>query len=217
MQVRDLYITHTEGSSAVYEQQLDEIAPAVGAAALWLAKWAAKRAILPGLKWLVRKIVLPGAAAYGIAQYGIDKLKDILGEEVVQMLLDNGWTIALIAALVIGGIVIKRWVGKHGEDFADRWTNSKTEEAFEESLSERQVWAKSGKKVVRKYRCTSGPRKGRTVAKMAQCFAAPDVKKRMSLKRTKARLGKRIARKARKTKRINPASMRVARLNKRGR
>jgi hypothetical protein len=214
MQVRGLYINQAELSSVVYEQQLNEIAPAVGAAAVWLVKWAARKALLPGLKWLVRKIVLPGAAAYGIAQYGIDKLKDLLGEEVVQMLLDNGWTIALIAALLVGGIVIKRWVEKHGEDFADRWANSKTEEEFEESLSERQVWAKSGKKVVRKYRCTTGQRKGRTVAKMAQCYAAPDVKKRMQLKRTKARLGKRLARKARRTKRINPASMRVARLNR---
>jgi len=87
-------------------------------------------------------------------------------------------------------------------------------ELFEESLDEKQVWARSGKKVVRKYRCTSGKRKGRTVAKPAQCFAAPDVKKRMSLKRTKARLGKRMARKAKRTKRTNPASVSVRRLNK---
>ena len=52
-------------------------------------------------------------------------------------------------------------------------------------ISERQVWAKSGTKVVRKYRCTAGARKGRTVATPSQCFAAPDVKKRMTMKRTK--------------------------------
>jgi hypothetical protein len=52
---------------------------------------------------------------------------------------------------------------------------------------------------------------------MAQCFAAPDIKKRMTLKKTKARLGGRMARKARKTKRINPASKRVQALNKRRR
>lgn len=86
-----------------------------------------------------------------------------------------------------------------------------------EVISERQVWARSGQKVVRKYRCTSGARKGRTVAEPAQCFAAPDIKKRMTLKKTKARLGARMARKARKTKRVNPASRRVAALNKRSR
>jgi hypothetical protein len=84
----------------------------------------------------------------------------------------------------------------------------------EESLDEKQVWAKSGKKVVRKYRCGSGSRKGRVVAKISQCYAAPNVKKRMQLKRTKARLGGRMARKARRTKRINPASIRVRKLNR---
>tara|TARA_B110000503_G_scaffold43763_1_gene71614 strand:- start:592 stop:897 length:306 start_codon:yes stop_codon:yes gene_type:complete len=83
-----------------------------------------------------------------------------------------------------------------------------------EELDESQVWARSGKKVVRKYRCTGGHRNGRIVAKMAQCFAAPDVKKRAQLKRTKAKFGARMARKSKKTKRVNPASVRVQRMNK---
>ena len=83
-----------------------------------------------------------------------------------------------------------------------------------QSLDEKQVWARSGKKVVRKYRCSGGQRKGRVVSNMAQCFAAPDVKKRATLKKTKARLGARMVRKARKTKRLNPASRRVQSLNK---
>lgn len=82
-------------------------------------------------------------------------------------------------------------------------------------LEEGQTWARSGKKVVRKYRCSSGPRKNRIVAKMQQCFAAPNIKARMALKKTRARLGKRIARKAKATKRRNPASIRVQRLNRR--
>ena len=84
----------------------------------------------------------------------------------------------------------------------------------EDNLDEGPTWARSGKKVVRKYRCTAGPRKNRIVSKLQQCFAAPNVKKRMALKRIKARLGSRIARKAKRTKRINPASIRVQRLNK---
>lgn len=83
-----------------------------------------------------------------------------------------------------------------------------------ENLEEGQTWARSGKKVVRKYRCSSGPRSGRIVAKIAQCFAAPDIKKRVTLKRTKARLGKRLAKKAKRTKRINPASRRVQSMNR---
>ena len=87
----------------------------------------------------------------------------------------------------------------------------------EENLEEGQTWARSGKKIVRKFRCSGGPRKGRVVAKMAQCFAAPDIKKRQTLKKTKARLGSRMIRKSKKTKRINPASKRIQSLNKRRR
>ena len=83
-----------------------------------------------------------------------------------------------------------------------------------ESLSEKQIWARSGKKVVRKFRCTTGRRKGRIVKQMAQCFAAPNIKARITLKRTRARIGGRMMRKARRTKRTNPASRRVQALNK---
>ncbi len=81
-------------------------------------------------------------------------------------------------------------------------------------LTEGMAWAKRGAKVVRKFRCTSGRRKSRIVSSPAQCFAAPDIKKRIKLKMTKARLGARMVRKAKKTKRVNPASKRVAALNR---
>jgi len=81
-------------------------------------------------------------------------------------------------------------------------------------ITEGMAWAKRGNKVVRKFRCTSGRRKGRIVAKPAQCFAAPDMKKRIKLKMTKMRLGSRMARKAKRSKKVNPASKRVAALNK---
>lgn len=82
------------------------------------------------------------------------------------------------------------------------------------SLDEKQVWARKGTKVVRKYRCTGGQRKGRVVADPTQCFKVVDIKKRAALKRTKARLGAKMARKARRTKKINPASKMLKRLNK---
>ena len=86
-----------------------------------------------------------------------------------------------------------------------------------EQIDEKQIWARSGKKVVRKYRCTAGRRKGRIVKQMAQCFAAPDMKARLTMKRTRARIGARMMRKARRTKRTNPASRREQALNKAGR
>jgi len=81
----------------------------------------------------------------------------------------------------------------------------------------RMVWRKSGNKLVRAVRCTSGRRKGRVVSTASQCSAPVDMKKRMTLKKTKAKFGKRLARKARRTKRINPTSKRLRRLNPRRR
>lgn len=81
-------------------------------------------------------------------------------------------------------------------------------------LDEKKVWAKSGKTIVRKYRCTAGNRKGRAVSSVSQCFAPIDIAKRLRLKKTKGKLGTRMIRKAKKTKRIDPVSKRVSRLNK---
>jgi hypothetical protein len=76
------------------------------------------------------------------------------------------------------------------------------------------VWRKMGNKVKRAVRCTSGRRKGRIVAKAAQCGAPIDFKKRLILKKTKAKFGARIARKTRRAKKYNPISRRVAAMNK---
>ena len=66
-------------------------------------------------------------------------------------------------------------------------------------IVEKQIWARSGKKVVRKYRCAGGQRHGRIVATCT--MFQKDMKKRFN-ETHPARLGKRIARKARRTKRL---------------
>ncbi len=76
------------------------------------------------------------------------------------------------------------------------------------------VWARKGKQLTRKFRCTVGKRAGRVVSKPTQCSAPIDLKKRFTLKRTKAIKGARMARKARRTKKFNPASRMVQKLNK---
>ena len=77
------------------------------------------------------------------------------------------------------------------------------------------VWARKGNALTRKFRCVVGQRAGRLVSKAGQCSAPIDIKKRLVLKKTKARMGKRMARKAQRTKRFNPASKALKRLNKR--
>ena len=88
-------------------------------------------------------------------------------------------------------------------------------EIVSSALTEKQIWGRRGKKVVRKYRCTTGQRRGRIVAQIAQCFASPNIKAKLQMKRTRARLGARMSRKAKRTKRTNPASIALKRLNKR--
>lgn len=75
------------------------------------------------------------------------------------------------------------------------------------------IFGKSGNKTVRKYRCTSGTRKGRIVAKPATCNAPKNVKASNTLKKTRRSKGKTISIKSTRTKRTNPASKRLKKLN----
>ena len=81
-------------------------------------------------------------------------------------------------------------------------------------LETTMAWARSGKKVVRKYRCSTGRLKGKIVSTPGACYKAPNVKKRIKLMITKAKFKRRNALKSRRTKRINPASRRVQSMNK---
>ena len=88
-------------------------------------------------------------------------------------------------------------------------------EGYEDIVVEAKlVYGKRGNKVVRKFRCTVGKRKGRVVSEPSQCSKPIDLKKRFTLKKTKARMGARIAKKAQRTKRLNPASRILRQLNK---
>jgi len=90
------------------------------------------------------------------------------------------------------------------------------DEFAEEPIYEaRMVWRKVGNKIKSAVRCTAGRRKGRVVSNPSQCNAPIDYKKRISLKRTKSKFGARMAKKARRTKRFNTISKRVAKLNRR--
>ena len=85
----------------------------------------------------------------------------------------------------------------------------------EEQINQpRMVWRRMGK-TIKRARCTSGRRKGRVVSKPSQCTAPINMKKRMVLKRTKARMGKRPSRISQRTKRMNPMARRLRQLNRR--
>lgn len=76
-----------------------------------------------------------------------------------------------------------------------------------------QIQGKRGNKVVKKYRCTTGARKGRIVAKASTCTAPLNVKASQKMKATRRKKGKTTNIKISRTKRTNPASQKLKRLN----
>ena len=76
------------------------------------------------------------------------------------------------------------------------------------------TYGRSKGKVVRKFRCTSGSRKGRIVAKDATCNAPINVKAKLTMKKTRARKSPLIGIKSKFQKRMGAQSQRIARLNK---
>jgi hypothetical protein len=80
----------------------------------------------------------------------------------------------------------------------------------------RMVWKRNVKtgQVSLKWRCESGPRKGRTVARATDCSAAPDMAASQRMKKTRQKTKVRQSRRTARTKRINPAAKLAARLNK---
>jgi hypothetical protein len=87
--------------------------------------------------------------------------------------------------------------------------------AHEFITEHRLVFKKSPKgKLTMRWRCETGPRKGRTVPDVKQCSASPDIKKAAKMKQTRKRTKVAQARKTKKTKRVNPMSRTAAMLNK---
>ncbi len=75
------------------------------------------------------------------------------------------------------------------------------------------IFGRSGNKTVRKYRCTSGNRKGRIVAKASTCTAPRNVKASRTLAKTKRAKAPTINVKSSRTKRANPYSKRLSKVN----
>jgi len=84
---------------------------------------------------------------------------------------------------------------------------------IEDLKEHKMIWSRSGDKLKLKYRCASGPKAGRIVPDPSACAAPKDLAKAAQMKRTRATTKVKAARKAKKTKRVNPASKILARLN----
>lgn len=69
-------------------------------------------------------------------------------------------------------------------------------------------------KISLRWRCESGPRKNRTVPNVKDCSGAPDVAQAQRMKKTRQRTKIRQARRAKRTKKINPFTKLATMLNK---
>lgn len=76
------------------------------------------------------------------------------------------------------------------------------------------VYGKKGNKVTKKYRCTSGSRKGRIVAKPSTCSATKKVGSSLNIKRAKARRSSVMKVKTARTKRAGGLTKRLTKANK---
>lgn len=76
-----------------------------------------------------------------------------------------------------------------------------------------QIAGRSGNKVVRKYRCTSGSRRGRIVSKPSTCSAPRNVKSTINIKKAKRKSGRLMTTRAQRTKTAFKTTKRLKRLN----
>jgi hypothetical protein len=76
-----------------------------------------------------------------------------------------------------------------------------------------QIAGRSGNKIVRKYRCTSGSRRGRIVSKPSTCSAPRNVKSTINIKKAKRKSGRLMTTRAQRTKTALKTTKRLQRLN----
>jgi hypothetical protein len=101
---------------------------------------------------------------------------------------------------------------RHGVDPEElqKWIEAGNASKFKENM----VWSRQGGKQVRKYRCTSGVRKGRVMASPASCNKPLDVSKGQTLKKTKASKAGKVNMTGIRTRKQNPRSRRLKVINK---
>ena len=71
-----------------------------------------------------------------------------------------------------------------------------------------------GVTTTQKFTCSSGPRAGKRVSSISQCFAPVDIAKRIQMTKTRAKTSAKAARRSKRTKRIDPSSLLTKILNK---
>jgi len=121
---------------ATEDSQLDEVAflAPLGAAAVWLLKWIAVRGAWGLLKWIIKRYGVKIAAASTVVYYadkGWDWVIEMVGAEFAQMLIDNKFNIAMAVTVIIGSVILKKYIEEKGEKLITYFEKDK--EAVKES------------------------------------------------------------------------------------
>lgn len=117
----------------ITEQRVDEIAPALATAAIWLIKMAIRYGAWPVIKWVLKKhggkIAGGAAAAYYIDQ-GWDWVVSQIGEEYAQLLIDNKFEIGMAVALILGAVALKKFFEGKGKALMAKYQEESVKEEY---------------------------------------------------------------------------------------
>lgn len=120
--------------------------------------------------------------------------------------------------------MVQRFANQHGYDYEVE--DAREEDTFilkKKAVSELEetgmIFARKkgkggGVSTSQKFTCSSGPRSGKRVSSLAQCFAPVDIAKRIQMTKTRAKTSARQARRTKFTKRVDPSSLLTKILNK---
>jgi len=134
----------------VPEQQIDEIAPALATAAIWVIKMAIRYGAWPVIKWVLKKhggkIAGGAAAAYYIDQ-GWDWVVSQIGEEYAQLLIDNKFEIGMAVALILGAVALKKFFEGKGKAMMAKYQEESVKEEYKKGPAGQ--WRNKGPKAKR--------------------------------------------------------------------
>jgi len=112
------------------ESQLNEVAflAPLGAAAVWLLRWVLVKGSWEILKWMLKRHGGKIAGIAAITYYGEKGwawVREQLGEKAYQLLVENGFNLAMAVTFILSAVVIKKFVEEKGEKLASYFEKDK--------------------------------------------------------------------------------------------
>ena len=133
------------------ESQLNEVAflAPLGAAAVWLLRWVLVKGSWEILKWMLKRHGGKIAGIAAITYYGEKGwawVREQLGEKAYQLLIENGFNLAMAVTFILSAVVIKKFVEEKGEKLAsyfekDKEKTNESDVVVDKDLNENPILA----------------------------------------------------------------------------